>query len=206
MTPARCSKFGSLSKSGVDKSDQHNAEIYRWIRDEIKASRGTELQGTLNPDVLPMLFHQQACKWGGIAESHFAKVITHLCTVSSGILESVTCDHITQSRIWTRIVETGNTAEEAKKVYPSTLKIFVFSLLSSPQHVRFHVRTMSGIGNTDAGNSYRSFCRTESTRSQYDTYRRATPPSKRRSPKLVYCGFKQHWTGTVFRSRPRASS
>lgn len=100
--------------NGFGKPDQHNAEIYCWIRDEIKANRGTELQGTLNPDILPMLFHQQTYKWGDIAEKHFRQVENHAVTVLNGILEGLVCDRITKQRIWPRILEAGNAGETAK--------------------------------------------------------------------------------------------
>ena len=43
-------------------TNQMRTGICQWTRDELRACRGTELKGTLNPDVLPILFHKQACK------------------------------------------------------------------------------------------------------------------------------------------------
>lgn len=100
--------------SGFGIIEQHNAEIYRWIRDEIKSNRGTELQGTLNPDILPMLFHQQTHKWGDIAEKHFLQVENCAVSVLNGILESIICDQMTKKKIWQRILEAGNAGEIAK--------------------------------------------------------------------------------------------
>ena len=100
--------------SGFGDNEQHTAEIYRWIRVEIKSSRGTELQGTLNPDILPMLFHQQTHKWGDIAEEHFLQVKSCAVSVLDGILENIACDQITKKKIWSRIIEAGNTEETAK--------------------------------------------------------------------------------------------
>ena len=62
--------------------------IYDWIRNEIKASRGTELQGTMNPDVLPILFHKQARKWRSISESHFENVTILTFKVVCDVLKS----------------------------------------------------------------------------------------------------------------------
>ena len=53
--------------------DGRSSQIYTWIREEINNCRGTELQGTLNPDVLPALFHRQVANWKDIATSHFLK-------------------------------------------------------------------------------------------------------------------------------------
>ena len=70
------------------KSPTEPTEIYEWIRDEIKESRGTELQGTMNPDVLPILFHKQARKWRSISELHFENVATIASKVVCNVLKS----------------------------------------------------------------------------------------------------------------------
>ena len=79
--------------------------IYGWIRNEIKTSRGTELQGTMNPDVLPILFHKQAGKWREISESHFVKVSTIAYSATSQALDAVCKDPITRKRIMSLISE-----------------------------------------------------------------------------------------------------
>ena len=96
-------------------ADPQNAEIYRWIRTEIKSNRGVELQGTLNPDILPMLFHQQACKWGDIAEKHFATVVKFSLSVLNGILDSVQCDRITRKKIRPLIYDASDAREDENK-------------------------------------------------------------------------------------------
>ena len=113
-TPTQASrKTANVPSGSID--EQHNAEIYRWIREEIQINRGTELQGTLNPDVLPMLFHQQANKWGGIAEKHFLTVEHSTVRALNAILNNISCDQTTKTKIWPRIVEAGN-AREAEKL------------------------------------------------------------------------------------------
>ena len=87
-------------------------EIYRWIRDEIKACRGTELQGTLNPDVLPTLFHKQARNWRGIAELYFHAVLQTIFTALVQILHSVCADPLTRKRIEDLLREAN---QESKK-------------------------------------------------------------------------------------------
>lgn len=113
-TPFQSSKTGLFSSQYVDKSDNLDADIYRWIRKEIKDNRGTELQGTLNSDVLPMLFHQQASKWGAIAEDHFLAVVDCSSKVLSGILAIVVCDQITRNKVWPRIKEAIDKAANSK--------------------------------------------------------------------------------------------
>ena len=80
-------------------------EIYEWIRNEIKSNRGTELQGTMNPDVLPILFHKQARKWRGIAESHFDHITTIADNATGQVLDAVCKDPLTRKRITSGIRE-----------------------------------------------------------------------------------------------------
>ena len=108
VLPANSSSPGS----DLGDTDPQNAEIYRWIRTEIKSNRGVELQGTLNPDLLPMLFHQQACKWGDIAEKHFATVVKFSLSVLNGILDRVECDRITRKKIRPLIYDASDAREK----------------------------------------------------------------------------------------------
>lgn len=81
------------------KPTKQNSDIHRWIRDEIKASRGTELQGTLNPDVLPILFHKQARKWGKMSEAQFLTIGSFTTKILTEVLRCVCTDEITRQRI-----------------------------------------------------------------------------------------------------------
>ena len=90
----------SPSPSGGNPSFQiEPTEIYGWIRTEIKTSRGTELQGTMNPDVLPMLFHKQARKWRGISESHFDHITKIAYNATWQVLDAVCKDPLTKKKI-----------------------------------------------------------------------------------------------------------
>ena len=102
-----------LSPEGL--SDTENSDdIYHWIRREVETSRGTELQGTLNPDVLPILFHKQAGKWRHVAKAHFQSVVRCTRTVLNRILEETECDRITRRKIWPQIYEASENQEEEK--------------------------------------------------------------------------------------------
>ena len=90
----------SPSTSGGNPTFQiEPTEIYEWIRKEIKSNRGTELQGTMNPDVLPILFHKQAHKWRGIAESHFDHITTIADSATGQVLDAVCKDPLTRNKI-----------------------------------------------------------------------------------------------------------
>lgn len=89
------------------------AEIYKWIQHEIKASRGTELQGTLNPNVLPVLFHRQAQKWRGLAAAHFLDVKFSADLAVTQMLETVCKDPYTRQKIQASIEKGTRTQEES---------------------------------------------------------------------------------------------
>ncbi|KAL2037914.1 hypothetical protein N7G274_009389 [Stereocaulon virgatum] len=74
-------------------------DVYEWIRDEIKSNRGTELQGTMNPDVLPILFHKQARKWRSISKTHFENVTKIAFEVLRHVLQSECKDSHTRALI-----------------------------------------------------------------------------------------------------------
>ncbi|KAL8748829.1 MAG: hypothetical protein Q9184_007065 [Pyrenodesmia sp. 2 TL-2023] len=81
--------------------------IYPWIREEIKNCRGTELQGTLNPDVLPALFHRQIAAWEAIATSHFSSVEELTTRILEQAVHTTCGDGITAERIKRLLQETN---------------------------------------------------------------------------------------------------
>lgn len=54
----------------ADDGHEEFANIYSWIRDRYRKSRGAELPGTVNPSVLQNLFRQQSQKWQPIARAY----------------------------------------------------------------------------------------------------------------------------------------
>ena len=59
----------------------------------------------MNPDVLPILFHKQACKWRGIAESHFDRITTIADSATGRVLDAICKDPLTRKRITSCIRE-----------------------------------------------------------------------------------------------------
>lgn len=111
------STFGSTSKSPSSSGESAlfgigPTDIYNWIRNEIRTSRGTELQGTMNPDVLPILFHKQARKWRGISESHFDNITKIAYNTTSQVLDAVCKDLLTKKKIASRISEVTARSKE----------------------------------------------------------------------------------------------
>ena len=100
------------TSDGAERGNKVSSGIYQWIREEIKASRGTELKGTLNPDVLPILFHKQVRKWSEISEKHFSIVRTVTIGALVKILRSICPDLLTQERIEYLIKDTNQLSKK----------------------------------------------------------------------------------------------
>ena len=109
------SKLARMPSPSEVESAEGSDDVYLWIRRELQASRGTELQGTLNPDVLAILFHKQANKWRYIANSHFQTVLRLTSDVLKTLLEETAHERITRERIWPKILEAGQ-AKETEKI------------------------------------------------------------------------------------------
>lgn len=88
-----------------------SSEIYEWIRLEVKASRGTELQGILNPDILPILFHKQIQKWETISADHFRRVSRLTVDILIHMLETVCSDSLIRNRLEKIIRQASASAE-----------------------------------------------------------------------------------------------
>lgn len=98
--------------NGLAPTDSYSTEIYTWIREEIHSCRGTELQGTLNPDVLPALFHRQIAKWKGIATSHFQSVAQTTAKTMEQAVEAACRTRFTAQKIKAMIWQTNRASED----------------------------------------------------------------------------------------------
>jgi len=63
---------GSVDKCYSRGKDEEN--IYDWIRDLYRESRGAELPGTVNPAVLETMFRHQSLPWERLANAHMVRV------------------------------------------------------------------------------------------------------------------------------------
>ena len=91
---------------------RERSEIYQWITQEVKANRGTELQGTFNPDILPALFHKQIVKWKAHSESHFLQVTKVTVQTLVAILSLVCPDPNVRGRLEKAIRRASDAAEK----------------------------------------------------------------------------------------------
>ncbi|KAK6528360.1 hypothetical protein TWF281_009603 [Arthrobotrys megalospora] len=88
----------NLANAEVPKID-----IYSWITKVYRASRGTELKGLLNSDLVAVLFHDQAMNWAGIAEDHVEAVINVVKEFNVALFKEVVRDETVRERILTKI-------------------------------------------------------------------------------------------------------
>ncbi|KAL8925579.1 MAG: hypothetical protein Q9208_003471 [Pyrenodesmia sp. 3 TL-2023] len=106
-TPAK-SATNIESTSGTRQASR----IYTWIRAEISNCRGTELQGTLNPDVLPALFNRQIADWKGTATSHFNSVTELTTKVLEQAVHTTCGEGITADNIKRLLLQTNRVSED----------------------------------------------------------------------------------------------
>ena len=109
-TPTRNSEVHAATICPPFNSDRGKSQIYQWIRNELKAGRGTELQGTLNPDILPVLFRRQAGNWRAKSQAHFQKVQNMTMDVTEKPIEATCADKHTRAQIRTVVHQANKQA------------------------------------------------------------------------------------------------
>ena len=85
------------------------SNIYEWIRRTLADNRGTELPGTLNSAILPVLFRKQADKWKDIAGQHFSRIRRTTVSSMTAMLAHTCVDDLTRSKV-ERIINDANKA------------------------------------------------------------------------------------------------
>ncbi|KAI9786023.1 MAG: hypothetical protein M1816_008175 [Peltula sp. TS41687] len=98
-------------KTPLFSTDRSSAKIYQWIRDGIRSTRGTELQGTLNPDVLPILFHKQAENWKKLSHDHLNLVTESALATTMQMIDTLCTDSYTQEKIQMKIRQANEDAK-----------------------------------------------------------------------------------------------
>ncbi|KAI1269955.1 interferon-induced GTP-binding protein Mx [Xylariaceae sp. FL1019] len=113
------------SQNGREKNEVHNRALvstrsegpvelsrnkaFTWANNQIRKSRGKELVGTFNPNVIAELFWEQSAPWDSIAKSHIEQVLQFCEKFVSDILATnATAD--VKDRFWRILL-----AEELRK-------------------------------------------------------------------------------------------
>lgn len=99
--------------TGRENDDDTQTDIYSWIRDCYRASRGSELPGTVNPRILETLFRQLSSPWEAIAKNYIQNSANAVCTYNRQILDTVVYDEDVRSAI-SRILRTQEQQSNAQ--------------------------------------------------------------------------------------------
>ena len=113
--PSDNKSSGHFAANGISRSlfqGREHSEIYRWITQEVQANRGTELQGTFNPDILPALFHKQIVNWKAHSEAHFLRVTNATVQTMVAILGLICPEPTVRERLEKAIRRTSDAAEK----------------------------------------------------------------------------------------------
>jgi len=103
---------GESDKKVVDAEDEDSlsnwvgkpinktkAEALRWVRKQLKGSRGKELVGNFNPLLIGELFWDQSSKWLNFAQAH-ADRVHDICRAFLRSLLEEQCPKDVQARVW----------------------------------------------------------------------------------------------------------
>ena len=128
-----------LVNDEVDKefvSSYTNSEnIYDWIRQVYRESRGSELPGTVNPTVLENMFRQQSKKWNDIATQHIADVERIVTAFNEATFQDIFYEATLREKIETRNnVPFREAAHDAVQVLRSILADERESILQTVNH------------------------------------------------------------------------
>ncbi|KAL8896823.1 MAG: hypothetical protein Q9207_007519 [Kuettlingeria erythrocarpa] len=102
----------SATIKGSVSGTRQVSKIYAWIREEISNCRGTELQGTLNLDVLPALFNRQIADWKGTATSRFNSVAELTTKVLDQAVHATCGDGTTAANIKRLLLQLNRLSED----------------------------------------------------------------------------------------------
>ncbi|KAI0856906.1 interferon-induced GTP-binding protein Mx [Xylaria cubensis] len=95
------------------------AEAKKWAQTMLTQSRGTELVGNLNPQLIAELFWEQSSPWEKLATDHVEKVWTLCMKFLDGLVTKKVPKYL-KPRFWSRFV--GGALKERRKAASDELK------------------------------------------------------------------------------------
>ncbi|KAJ6261688.1 Dynamin [Drechslerella dactyloides] len=98
----------------ADAADSHT-DIYTWIRNIYHNSRGPELPGLVNPNILIEAFREQSTGWSTISRRHVSKVVGIVTKFNTEILNRVIADENVRRKLVTNL--TRATTDAVNKAY-----------------------------------------------------------------------------------------
>ncbi|KAI0544993.1 interferon-induced GTP-binding protein Mx [Xylaria curta] len=104
-------------------------DMTKWVRTILVQSRGTEVIGNLNPQLLAELFWEQSSPWEKLAADHIEKVCQLCEQFLEGLLTSKVPQHI-KTRLWSSVV--ADTLRERREAAFDELKKILEDNKSAP--------------------------------------------------------------------------
>ena len=99
-----------------ERADSESEDIYLWIRENYRHSRGAELPGTVHPIVLESMFRQQSNPWKAIATIYVTRVIAAVHNFNSNVFSKTISDENMRQQIQAKLSrEEKKTHERATK-------------------------------------------------------------------------------------------
>ncbi|KAK6340050.1 hypothetical protein TWF730_001825 [Orbilia blumenaviensis] len=78
-------------------------DIYDWIRATYRESRGPELSGLINHNVVIQMFREQSAKWQSVANSHVSAVADKVSKFNAEVFNSVVSDDTVRKKLQTSL-------------------------------------------------------------------------------------------------------
>jgi Dynamin central region len=88
-------------------------DIYDWIRQQYRESRGAELPGTVNPTVLERIFRVQAKSWRPLTETHVASIHKIVLEFNERLFQEIVAEDSPRGKLEARNARTVQSAKEA---------------------------------------------------------------------------------------------
>ncbi|OJI99742.1 hypothetical protein ASPVEDRAFT_60628 [Aspergillus versicolor CBS 583.65] len=131
---------GDDEESGFDDED----DIFIWIRQVFRETRGTELPGTVNPRVLESLFRQQSRPWGEIALTYISRVTRAVKAFNKDILIQIIRDGDVREQLASHLSRVeDSTHSRAVKEFNHVLNDERSGILQTVNH--YYADTLSAI-------------------------------------------------------------
>lgn len=99
----RCVELRRTLSSLKKPTDSPHDNIDTWIRREYNRSKGFEI-GTINPSLLPALYHEQMKDWRYYTMEHIDRVIEATHSFIFSLLRHVCPDAAIRDRFWARLI------------------------------------------------------------------------------------------------------
>ncbi|KAF3903551.1 Dynamin [Arthrobotrys entomopaga] len=106
-----------LRKAFYEKTGQpEQTDIYEWIRDTYKNSRGPELPGMVNPNAVIEMFREQSFNWKNVARTHVSRVVDTVTKFNMELFYRVVTDESVRKKLLVSLSKsTGETITCAYK-------------------------------------------------------------------------------------------